>query len=65
MSMFKKLFGGNKNEFFIELDESKAPKAESPAPAEVAPAPAVKALRPKNHGGLLCSTFTAPSRSIE
>ena len=44
MSMFKKLFGGNKNEFFIELDESKAPKAETQtvAPAEVAPTPAVE-----------------------
>ena len=34
--MFKKLFGGNKNEFFVELDESKTPKAETQtvAPAE-------------------------------
>jgi hypothetical protein len=35
--MFKNLFGGKKNEFFVELDESKAPKAESQAVA-----PAVK-----------------------
>jgi hypothetical protein len=41
--MFKNLFGGKKNEFFVELDESKAPKAEVPTSSEVAPAPAVKA----------------------
>lgn len=43
MSMFKKLFGGNKNEFFVELDESKAPKAEVQAPAPVAKAEPVVA----------------------
>lgn len=31
--MLKNLFGGKKKEFFIELDDSKAPKQEAPAAA--------------------------------
>ena len=40
--MFKNLFGGKKSEFFVELDESKAPKAEVSTSSEVVPTPAVK-----------------------
>lgn len=35
--MLKNLFGGKKKEFFVELDESKAPKQEAPAVAPEAP----------------------------
>ncbi len=38
--MLKNLFGGKKKEFFVELDESKAPKQEEPVVTPEAPAAA-------------------------
>jgi hypothetical protein len=39
LSMLKKLFGGKKEQFFAQIDESQLATAEAPAQAEVTPEP--------------------------